>query len=235
VRVTWGGIHNTRDLGGMHGSRGTIAPQRLFRMPRPDELNEQGWIELQSAGVRTLVDLRNSDEIRSLPLQPERVRSVVRSIENQSDEHFMSRHGHELGSPAYYRDSLRRWPEKIAAAITAIAHADDGGVVVHCSAGRDRTGLIVAMVLDLCGVELQSILDDYESVFRETNEFMGSQLVPRERVRDEPELIDAIRSARSQLASLFADLDTEAYLSEAGVSPSEIELLRARLLVPTIS
>ena len=77
--------------------------------------------------------------------------------------------GRHLGSPDYYAENLRRWPGLIAAAIGAVADAPDGGVLVHCAAGRDRTGLVVALLLRVAGVPVADVLDDHEQGLREIN------------------------------------------------------------------
>jgi protein-tyrosine phosphatase len=108
--VAWDGIHNARDLGGLPTSTGSTRFGRIFRMPRPDILSATGWAQLESAGVRTLVDLRNTDEIGALPMRPGSVRSVHRALEDQGDAEFMDLMGPFVGSPTYYSENLRRWP-----------------------------------------------------------------------------------------------------------------------------
>ena len=138
--VTWGGLHNARDLGGLPAGTTVTRPGRIFRTPRLDGLDEQGWTELVDAGVRTIVDLRNPHEIEPLPL-PAGVTRHHRPVEVWEDRDFMARWGDVLDSPEYYRANLEAWPELVVAAVRAVAHAPDGAVVIHCSAGRDRTGL----------------------------------------------------------------------------------------------
>lgn len=230
--VKWGGIHNARDLGGLRGSLGVTRYGRVFRMPRPDGLDEIGWRDLERAGVRTLVDLRNEDEIAALPLRPSTVASVHRPIEDPSDEDFMSQFGEFLGTPSYYPENLRRWPAKIAAVVGAIAEAPAGGVAFHCSAGRDRTGLIAALVLTVVGVDKSFILDDYERGVREYNAHLAAQDVPREPVRSDDYLTTAIEDARRSLELLLDTVDVESYLRHAGLTGAQLDSLRRRLLSP---
>ena len=56
-------------------------------------------------------------------------------------------------TPLYYRDALKRWPERHAAAISAIARAQPGGVLIHCKRGVDRTGIMTLLLLAAVGVD----------------------------------------------------------------------------------
>ena len=82
--VAWGGLHNARDLGGLPAGTTVTRPGRIFRTPRLDGLDEQGWSELVDAGVRTIVDLRNPHEIEPLPL-PAGVTRLHRPVEVWAD------------------------------------------------------------------------------------------------------------------------------------------------------
>ena len=66
------------------------------------------------------------------------------------------------GTPLYYQYALRQWPERHAAAISAIARAQPGGVLFHCIRGNDRTGIIALLLLMLAGVTPDDIIADYE-------------------------------------------------------------------------
>lgn len=208
---------------------GTTVFGRLYRMPRPDLLDEEGWRQCEAAGVSTLVDLRNADEIPRLPLRPSSITSINTPIEDPLDSEFMARWGSELGSPAYYVEALTRWPGKFAAVIRAISDAPRGGVVIHCAAGRDRTGLVVALILTLCDVDLDLILDDYEAGVRETNVQLRSQDDPHESPRTDRQLEESIAQSRATLRALLIDLDVRRYLLESGCSPSQVDGVRSRL------
>jgi hypothetical protein len=72
------------------------------------------------------------------------------------------RDGWKLGTPWYYQEFLAEHRDRMAAALTVLVEAlAGGGVVVHCMAGRDRTGLVVAMALDLVGVDHDEIIADH--------------------------------------------------------------------------
>jgi protein-tyrosine phosphatase len=90
--------------------------------------------------------------------------TVQIAIEDITDSEFAQQWvtANFWGAPFYYREALRRWPERHAAAISAIARAQPGGVLFHCIRGHDRTGIIALLLLALVGVTRDEIIADYE-------------------------------------------------------------------------
>ena len=226
ARVDWGGLHNARDLGGLGGR---IAPGALFRSPRLDGLDALSWARLEASGVRTIVDLRNDDEVADLPARPAHLAVVRAPVEDQTDAAFMAEWGALLGTPDYYADSLRRLPSKIAHAVAAVADAPEGGVLVHCAAGRDRTGLIVAVLLRTAGAGVDDVLDDYEQGVLETNAWLLTHADREPGLVDEM-LTESLAAKRVSLAAFLGGLDVDTYLLDAGVTTRQLARLRSRLV-----
>ena len=116
----------------------------------------------------------------------------------------------------------------------AVAHAPEGGIVIHCVGGKDRTGLLSAFLLHLADVDDETIAGDYA--------LSEERLLPRHEgwfaaAESEEELERLRRIAQTPAASMagvFAELErryggVEGYLRETGVSDEELELARARL------
>ena len=129
---------------------------------------------------------------------------------------------------------LERFKANVAAAIRAVANAREGGIVVHCVGGKDRTGLLSAFLLDLAGVAPEDIAADYA--------LSEERLRPRHEAwfaaaDTEEELERLRRIAQTPAASMvgvFAELDrrygsVEGYLRSAGLSDEELELAAGRL------
>lgn len=164
--LDWPGCWNARDLGGLPTSDGRqIRWGALVRSEHLIHVRAEGWCEIVSHGVRTVVDLRTTTE-------SERDRQQLRAgitterapLEDglDDDESFAALTASGmLGTPLYYGPFLRRWPDRCARAVAAVAHAQPGGVLVHCSKGCDRTGLIVMLLLRICGVSPAVIANDY--------------------------------------------------------------------------
>lgn len=185
---------------------------------------------MAASGVRTLVDLRNDDEVYAVGVRPSSITVLRHPIEDQGDPDFMAEWGERLSSPDYYPEALRRWPDLFASTFAAIADAADGAVLVHCGAGRDRTGLITAMLLTLAGVERDAILDDYESGVRQTRDFLLTMERPFEPIREPKQFEAELAANRLALDRMLDALDVEAYLLGAGVTGVQLDGIRSRLL-----
>jgi protein-tyrosine phosphatase len=228
---TWGDLHNVRDLGGFRVGGATTKSGRIFRSPSPDNLSPLGWQHLQEDGVLTLIDLRNDYEVGGNTERPASVTVVRRPLEDQSDDDFMAKWGDRLGSPAYYPEILERWPQLVADVFTALADAPDGAVLIHCGAGRDRTGMIASMLLELAGVDRASISDDYCAAVRSDNVWLRSSPPNRrEHPKSDEDLDVHLAEAQSELAAFLDALEIETYLVASGVTPEQVDRLRSRLL-----
>jgi protein-tyrosine phosphatase len=163
--LEWEGCFNARDLGGLPvaGDR-CLRRGALVRADALDELTARGWAALAAHGVRTVVDLRNHDELPEVaPQRPTGVERVHLPLDGIEDEEFWAGYkgGWQFGTPLYYAAHVARFPRRSGAVVRAIAHAPPGGVVVHCGVGRDRTGLVVLLVLSLLGADEETIVADY--------------------------------------------------------------------------
>ena len=153
----WDGCANVRDLGGLRTSDGgEIRRGAIVRADALDRLSADGWAALEAHGVRTVIDLRNDDELATdLAPRPAAITTLHLPLDGVEDTEFWKQWHErpEFGTPIYYRPFLDHFPDRTAAVFTAIARAEPGGVAIHCGIGRDRTGLIAIMLLALAGVE----------------------------------------------------------------------------------
>lgn len=234
--LSWDGLHNVRCLGGLpavreDGTPTTTVHGRLFRSPRLSLLTPTGWEALHASGVRTVVDLRNRGEGESYDV----VDGVVvhrLPIEDQGDAEFMAAFGDHLSSPVYYPEVLRRWPDLVAAVFATLARAPEGAALIHCAAGRDRTGQISAMLLALAGVPHDVVADDHERALRAVNAHLVAHPTDREPGLADDALAAEVAAAREALLAFLADLDVAAYLRSVGLTDADVAALRSRLLDP---
>jgi protein-tyrosine phosphatase len=219
--LAWDGCLNVRDLGGLHTGDGRITRwAAIVRSDSPARLTEQGWSALYAYGIRTILTLRThglvENELNITPPYPDLVVAQV-AIEDITDKEFLQRWVlTELwGTPLYYKDALQRWPERHAAAISAIARAQPGGVLFHCIRGNDRTGIIALLLLALAGVHPDEVIADYElSPDPERGEILA---------RHHSSVRDVLRGA-------LEGLKIDSYLRKGGASPDDLAAVRSRLL-----
>jgi protein tyrosine/serine phosphatase len=133
-----------------------------------------------------------------------------------------------------YMSYLRRRPDSVVASVQAIANAERS-VLVHCAAGKDRTGVVVAIALEAAGVSREWIAHDYMAS-RERIEAIFARLISSQTYRAEFEGDDPQRHAPVEgTIERVLDLVDErfggavAWLSEHGLSDVDLERLRDRL------
>lgn len=232
--LDWEGCFNVRDLGGIPASGGgAIRTGSLIRSDNPERLTAVGWAELAGHGVRTIVDLRNDKERRDDQWdRPAGLTTVHVPLDDSADTAFWThlRENELDGSPLYYRVFIERKARFCAAAVAAVARAQPGGVLVHCGLGRDRTGLIVMLLLALAGVRPEDIASDYE--------LSTDRLPPLFEALGVDDQTDEIRgildkkntTARAALFGALEGLDVEAHLRAAGLGDGDLVALRGRLV-----
>jgi protein tyrosine/serine phosphatase len=150
--LAWDGCVNVRDLGGLPLEGG--GETRFGVVVRADSirgLTESGWQALVDYGIGSVIDLRGDTEVAADPPRSPLV-PVTRVPITPADE-WVSMHETYLAQLALSRAEFSR-----AAALIAAAH---GPVVVHCAGGRDRTGMLVALLLDAVGVTREAIASDH--------------------------------------------------------------------------
>lgn len=160
--LTWDGAANIRDLGGLPiVGGGETRHGRILRSASIDGLSAEGWEALRTAGVSTVLDLRGEHEKTPTPLRPAELVTVRAPLEDVTDPFYREWDGRH-GSMDYFRAGMGHWPRLWAAAAERIAELpDDGALLIHCAAGRDRTGAITSLILDAAGVEREAIVEEY--------------------------------------------------------------------------
>ena len=250
------GAVNVRDLGGLAtGNGGRTAGGRLLRGDNLQELTAADVAHLvDDIGLTTVVDLRSTAELKSegpaplqavgsvrhvhLPVLPEQGSAtdvaadvlLTRADEDRSRYPADPVAGHYLG---YLEDR----PDQVVAAVRTIA-TSEGPVLVHCAAGKDRTGVVVALALGAVGVSPDAIVADYMA----TGERTGPLL---DRLRRSPTYADDINSKPQAehaprpgtMPAFLEQVDARyggarQWLADHGFGEDDLDLLRAKLLGP---
>jgi protein-tyrosine phosphatase len=235
--LTVDGLVNLRDLGGLPTESGaTTLPGRLLRSESPHTLSDSGLRALLDLGIGAVVDLRTTSERehRPSPLVDAGVRTLHAPIFTDDEDYP----DHLTTAAEVYCWWLRERRTGVAAAMTAIADAPSAPVLVHCHAGKDRTGVIIALVLRLAGVSVDAIADDYAISGVQLADMLARDRVSaRERGMDEVRAERIFTVRREAMVHTMDCVDSEhggavSLLRTAGLDGARIEQLSNLLLNP---
>jgi len=160
-RMDIDGTFNFRDVGGYPAAGGTTRSGQLYRSDSLAGVTAAGAADLAALRIGVVIDLRSDLERRqdtSADLLPGAVH-VLLPIHGGSRSSMIEDGPVTLVS--LYRQVLTDSAWSIATAVGVIADSGNQPVLVHCTAGKDRTGLVVALVLEAAGVERSAVVADY--------------------------------------------------------------------------
>jgi protein-tyrosine phosphatase len=240
-RLAIEGAHNLRDLGGYRTRDGDLTPWRRFlRADSPHRLTPTGIDRLEGEGLRTVIDLRTRSELAAMP-NPFANRPGVHYIHQPVFEDLaplnLAGLDFEGGDPLFefYRTALDDRHEALREILVMIAAVPEGAVMFHCTVGKDRTGIVAALLLGLAEVAPEDIVSDYAM----TEPLIGplvSEFLEHTRARGE----DADKHARllaapaATMQSALAHIELRygsvaGYLNHIGVPPGDRSALLDRL------
>ena len=236
-RLPWEGCLNVRDLGGYLTADGhETAWGAIVRADNLASLTPAGCAALVAYGVRSILDLRRPHEVARSPNPFARgaPHGIASANVSFGDPLVPPPTGGSLADR--YQRALVLFPHRITAILRAIACAPDGGVVLHCNGGKDRTGLIAALLLDLVGVDRATIAADYAlstDCLRPRDlawlEHGPGERAARERqLREDSPRVEVMREVLGNLDAHYGG--TAGYLRAAGMTPADLQGVRARLL-----
>jgi protein-tyrosine phosphatase len=156
-RIALAGVFNLRDLGGYPTRGGAIPWRVLLRSDALHQLDEAGLAGLAALRLRTIVDLRTQSEVEIAPSPLEALTARHSHLSLLGDD----LESLPLELDAIYRHVVDERGAAIADAIRPLCSAGAFPALVHCSAGKDRTGIVIALVLALLGTPDDVIAEDY--------------------------------------------------------------------------
>jgi protein tyrosine/serine phosphatase len=243
--LVWDGCVNVRDLGGLPTSDGGVT--RFNRVVRADNvrgLSADGWSALVRHGVKRIVDLRFPEEMvgdltGDVPVEVVHV-SVLgdrRTEEWQAEQNAAMDAATDVTSYLVwsYGVFLELYRDRFAAAVRAVADAPEGAVLVHCMGGKDRTGLLAALLLRVAGVPADAVAADYslteDNLAASAAEWIAAAVDEadrRRRILLQPAPADAMRGVLAGLDTRYGGV--REYLREAGVDEDALDRIRTRLV-----
>jgi protein-tyrosine phosphatase len=240
-RLHWDGAINVRDLGGFHTIDGRRTRRRaLVRMDNPGQLTISGIRAMLDYGVGTVIDLRYPAEVSLYP-------QLIEAVKGETNAPLIMGiplldEGNRAEEDTIFARSRDEWHEYVldrrgktlAEVLRAIAHATLGTVAYHCAAGKDRTGIVSALLLDLVGASRDEIVQDYavsEDWLRPRMEKWLQPLDQDQRVH----AIGLMRTAPEYMMHVLVHLDaryggTAGYLRRNGLNDVDLVALKSRML-----
>jgi len=240
------GLRNLRDLGGWETPTGTVHRGRLFRSERLDELTAASHETLDQLGIRTVIDFRYQSEVEEnpsklwsavdnhveVPMAPENVKPGS-FIERILGGEFDGLSDEWVGN--MYEEILERHATKYVHAVTQAVTA--GPALFHCSAGKDRTGLMAMLLLSVLGVDRSDIIADFDltNQYRTEARMAEMRSVFTERGLDVEDFRPMMSAPVPAMHQALVWLDhnhgtAEAYLLDAGIDATVITHMRTELI-----
>jgi protein-tyrosine phosphatase len=232
---------NLRDLGGYPTVDGRhVRWRRLFRGAGLQRLAGPDLETVRELGVATAIDLRTDGEVRATGTYPFAPLAatfhhlpMIERIWDLAEADAVEPHDYLL---ARYRDMLDEGAPTVAAVMEILARPDALPAAFYCAAGKDRTGVLAALVLGALGVEPEAIVADYHLSKERVERIRARALATRGEastmVAQPPAFMQAPAEAMELLLAWIrkAHGSTPEYLASIGVAPATLDVLRAALL-----
>ncbi|WP_127497436.1 tyrosine-protein phosphatase [Actinoplanes solisilvae] len=230
--------YNFRDVGGYRGLDGrTVRWRRLFRSDALGRLGEDDAVEFAALGVKTVIDLRRLSEVQRYGRVAEHYgvdyyNLVIKHVDWEEVEHPQGvRHDRWLADR--YLNFAEDGHEGLRDSLRLIADPVTAPVIVHCMAGKDRTGTVCALTLSLLGVSDSDIAEDYGLTTSAMQRLTAYLLEHNpEAVQGNEHMFDSPPEA---MLMFLADLrrlhgSVENFVRDLGVTEAEIASMRRHLL-----
>jgi protein tyrosine/serine phosphatase len=232
------GAGNVRDLGGLPTADGRQT--RRGRILRSDFLvnlsPDDERALLREFGLKTVIDLRTASEVESFPGPwEERGVDVVRAS-FPLDPAFAANGTDDM--VGLYLSFLEPPAAAAGAALKALIAVERHPLLIHCAAGKDRTGVLVALALELLGVEREALVADYVLTHARMPAVLARLEVEAGRTRTRTLPAVMYGADAETIESFLAGLEwrfggAAAWALDQGISAAAIEAFRAGMLIPT--
>ncbi|MDP9245201.1 MAG: tyrosine-protein phosphatase [Chloroflexota bacterium] len=237
-QLHWDACLNVRDLGGFPTRDGhTTRSHAIIRADNLCRLTRHGRLALVRYGARTAIDLRDPKEhlLEYDPFSREELADVGRVDIPQLTPEFWRVWDGDMSGHEGDLLTLETCREPIAAMFAAVAAAPEGGIVIFCHAGKERTGIAAALLLEFAGVDRGTIgrehalSDDHLAPLYAA--WLEAEADPEKRRRFSQTLWsqpDQMRLTLDALDELYGGIGR--YLLDSGAEAPDLALVRERIL-----
>ncbi|MGW8482584.1 tyrosine-protein phosphatase [Microbacterium sp. NPDC055903] len=234
------GVYNLRDTGGYAAGEGASRWGKLFRSDALHLLDDAGRSLLADLGIAHIVDLRGSDELRTAPSSLDGLEVTVHHLPVFDEAAPAAQLDLKVGLAPVYDHMVDERGANLVEAIRVIAEAaDDEAVLVHCTAGKDRTGLVIAFALTAAGVDRDEVVADYAQTADNLRGEWADRMLARygaEAGDLDPAVVEIVTASPAEVIdALLQRIDAEHgsmrdYLIAQGMTTTELDRLRAVLV-----
>ncbi|MCL3781312.1 tyrosine-protein phosphatase [Prolixibacteraceae bacterium JC049] len=249
--VKLNGAHNLRDLGGVRNKSGRLVKTGIvFRSDKLTDLTEEDLAKLEMLRVRKVLDLRSVIEVNlKADKMPRGARFFHRQIGHEAVDPvdftkkllsgYWTGEGFADDAIKGYRIMVIEGKSVFPQIIRDILNNKEGATVFHCAGGKDRTGLVSALILSILEVPREIIFQDYlyTNIQRKeqfVHKFTKLKKATNNKIKDD--LLAAMKAHKSYLQSAFDTIEKEfggmdRYVkSYLGITAEEIHLLKSKML-----
>lgn len=247
------GAVNLRDLGGYASRLGRglrVRQGRVFRSGITHQIEAEGLNRLaRHYGIRRILDLRSDRECErdgllsadshGIEVHRYPVYGTTAVTPGGERERYALMVRREYDWADRYRVLASEFPQSFVELIASLAREGGTPAIFHCSAGRDRTGVTAALLLEVLGVTREDIATDYAM----TGERLAPHVWRYAHIRDsmgfsDAEIVELFRTEPEDMLRFLSWLSeahdgAEAYLLRHGMQADDIRSLRERMLVDT--
>ncbi len=232
---------NFRDMGGVCTvSNRSVKWNMIFRSDKLEGMTDKEWNTIKESGIKTIIDMRSFDETKISPDSCPEEFNYIHFPLVEDDLSF-----NNISSPAMqafaesvaegYKNIVLSHGENLAGIINIISDSlDDGGVLFHCTSGKDRTGVVASLIYYILGVSDADIVADYQVSYTynklKSDKFM-SEFPQYNRYRS---VVLSEAKNMYALLELYREIDIENYLVSRGAEKSKLEKLKKILLTEPI-
>lgn len=231
------GAYNFRDVGGLPAAAGLTRSGVLYRSGSLAHLGDEGRATISSLHLRRIIDLRDGTETAR---QPSLIDGI--EVERLSVPVFLGSsatfYDDDLSITDMYRMIIGESRERVVRVVRGIV--EDQPVLVHCTAGKDRTGVTVAMALSAVAVEREAVVADYARTEEFVPPAVAERVIKHLRAQhpnnssnlEELAAMSPARVMREVLAEVDRDFGSPVeYLRSGGLRDDEIAELQRVLVV----
>lgn len=233
IRLPLKNAYNVRDLGGYATHDDKVTRWKSFlRSDALSHIDETDSRLLHDYGIKTILDLRSPEEVQRSPnnlsyLNDVDYFNVALMGDVLDDKTWELESLEDISVGKFYIDLLKK-KNLIRSALEVIADAREGGVLFHCHAGKDRTGIVAMLLLGLAGVYNQDIIANYQITFTNLNQnnfFDGDKHINTPLVESHPDnMITALQYLEEQYQGV------EGYLEDTGLSGRMLTSIKNRIV-----